>query len=642
MILADTPPGRSRILPAAVALAYAVACLAVYGNTLGMFFVSDDFYFLGIVAPADNALVAFEPLVGRFVRPLVVAMYYLNYHLFGLAPLTYHLSVLAAHWLTACLVYLITVKIAGTGEALWAFCAGLLFVVFAGHSEAVAWPAGAADPFVTAALMSAFFCYLRALEPESSRWWLAGFCASVLLATQAKEVWVVLPGVLLAHATVIGTPDRRRAAMCIGATIAAVVLFLVVRRVIFGSALGGVTVAFDAKWVIEMRAFLVRCFLPPGSFAADTWLMRRDLLAWPLMAAVIVFAARGRALRVIILSAIAMCVALVPAAALTISMASTESERFVYLPSVFSCILLVWTVRTGLKPRWLAAAVCAGMVCLHAAALIRTNRDWHAAGTLSRAVADSFADQVRRNDPLRRSDIYLLNAPDNMRGHYVFRAGFTEAIALLHPDVAARTEDTVCIATHPVNHTTDAVHVSRPADRGFFLDVNPNQFIQPSIPSSFIFKVSEQTPHSYRVDFTESLGKAIVLYVTEGRFQLAGIVEGTSAPFGAIVTPLDGTACAGASLRVTGWALDRTGGVRVRLEAEANPPVRLGWARRESPMPADLAPWYRAFPDTNHAGWEFDVPCADLDRASGVPRKIRVVAQTASGFERVIGERIVK
>lgn len=115
-----------------VLLAYIVIGVAMYWAALGAFFVSDDFEFLTIVASAKSWLVIFEPLVGRFVRPLVVLMYYGCYKLFGLVAWPYHVATLVPHLASAFLVYLVGLHLMVNDSAwVWLFPVGRLTMTVA-------------------------------------------------------------------------------------------------------------------------------------------------------------------------------------------------------------------------------------------------------------------------------------------------------------------------------------------------------------------------------------------------------------------------------------------------------------------------------------------------------------------------------
>ena len=61
------------------ALSFAAVAILLYSGSLRAGFVADDWDFLKLVDEAGSAGIAFEPLVGRFFRPWVVLVYYVNY-----------------------------------------------------------------------------------------------------------------------------------------------------------------------------------------------------------------------------------------------------------------------------------------------------------------------------------------------------------------------------------------------------------------------------------------------------------------------------------------------------------------------------------------------------------------------------------
>jgi protein O-mannosyl-transferase len=634
-----------------VPIVYAAVTAVLYGRTLGIFFVSDDFEFLQIVAHASSVSVIFEPLVGRFVRPLVVLMYYLNYQAIGLSPWGYHLSTLAPHVLNGWLVYLIAKRLGDGREAIWAFLAGLLFVVFSGHSEAVSWPAGIADPILTVCLLSALLCYLRALEPGAPVRWLAGMFAAVLAATQAKELWVVFPGLLVAHAVAFGWPgprERRRAVIAIAGTAGLVVAYLAMRHLVFGSVAGGYAGLGSSLqggiFAAQARAFVLRSFAPGSEQLAHRWLRGDDLIFWPGVILLLAWLARGRALRVLVFTAFALVIALAPVLPLTISINTSESERFVYFASAFSCIFFVQATRTLFRRRWLAIAICAMVIAGHSAALVRANAQWEASGQLTRGIVDSFADQALAHDPAGTGGIFILNLPDNVGGAYVFRNGFYSAVKLVRPEVAGRTGRTFGIATQSVGSAADQAHVVRPGGRIFAIDFGSNQVIQPEIPSNGLYRIVSQTRQSYEVAFTDSIDSALVLYLTGGRLASAGTARGQGLPFGFVDIPGDGAICHGESIRVAGWALDNEGVARVMVSApgsdgEATTLGEAEWASGDRP---DIARNFSGFPEANRAGWDFHLPCASVALRPEGAMRIRMTAYDDGGGATVLGERVIR
>jgi len=640
-----------------VPIAYLLIGAALYASTLDIFFMSDDFEFLTIVASAQSVSVIFEPLVGRYVRPLVVLMYYVSYHTIGLAPWGYHVSTLLPHFIAAWLVYLVARRLGGDDDHLWAFLSGLLFLVFSGHSEAVTWPAGIADPILTVFLLTAFLCYLRALQPGASARWLAGMFAAVLVGTQAKEMWVVFPGLLVVHALAFGVvgdpPARRRAFIAVAGTSAMVAAYLAMRHLVFGSVAGGYAglgSSLEAGVFDEQaRAFLLRSFAPATPRIVHGMVRGLDLILAPLGLLLLAWSARGRTARVLIFSGLALVVALAPVLPLTISISTTESERFVYLPSAFSCIFLVWAIRAVLSRRALAVAACTLVIVVHAAALARANTRWEASGALTRSIVDSYAEAVLEHDPDGAAAIFILNLPDNVGGAYVFRNGFYPAVQLVRPDVGPRTGRTFPLATQSVGSFGDEVRVTKTGDRRFTIDLGSNLLSQPQLLSSFYYRILSQTPGSYEVEFGESIASALVLYLTRGRLELAGTITGPGLPFGTVDIPADGASCEGDSIRFAGWALDNEGVARVTLSAiEPDASAARGtsalladavWVPGERP---DVARIFAGYPNADRASWEFQVPCARAARNPAGTMRVRVVAQDVGGRETLIGERTVR
>jgi hypothetical protein len=639
-----------------VPLVYSVVAAVLFGSTLNIFFMSDDFEFLKIVTAAKSPLVIFEPLVGRYIRPLVVLMYYVCYKAFGFAPWSYHVATLVPHVLSTWLVYLVARRLGGAGSDLWAFLAGLLFLAFSGHSEAVTWPAGVADPILTVCLLAALLCYLRALDPGRSPWWLAAMFASVAIGSLAKELWVVFPGILVAHAVTFGVwrdaLTRRRAAVAIGGLTGLVGGYLLVRHVVFGSVTGGYSglgLSIEAGiFAQQARAFVVRCFAPAMIWPAHAMSLRLDLVAWIAAAGFIAWGVRGRPARVLAFCALAMICSLAPVLPLTISIATTESERFVYLPTAFSCILLVWVCASTLRPWALAVIACLVAIAVHTIRLDVVNARWHASGTLTKNIVDSYADLVREHDPRGTTPVFLLNIPDNVSGAYVYRNGFVSALEMFHPDLTPVSRSPTVIASHSIGSADEEMRLDRLGERRLRLDLGPmNRFILPSLPQGVQYRIESQSPHGYQLQMGESTSAHLMLYYARGRLASAGLFEAQGTPFGAVDAPPDGASCTGASIQFHGWALDNREVARVVFErvddgdpqAPASADLIGELPRAALPRP-DVAKVFGTYPGADRAGWMFEVPCRHQSRDTAM--RVRVTAHDREGNRAVIGERVIR
>lgn len=636
-----------------VLAAFAVIGTALYWTALSAFFLSDDFEFLTIVASARSWLVIFEPLVGRFVRPLVVFVYYACYQVFGLAPAPYHLVVLALHVFNAWCVYLIARRLLPAPDRIGPLLTGLLFLVFSSHSEAVAWIAGVADPLLAAFLLPAFLAYLRALEPGTSIRWIWVAFVLMLCGSLAKEAWVVLPPIVFAHAFILAERTghaRRRAAILIGASALAIVAYLMLRRVVFGGVTTGYsglgTSLGSGLFFDHARVFLLRSIVPGGLRALDVWQRRLDLLIWPLLAVVLIARARGRGPsgRVVLFAACATLIALAPVLPLSISIVSTESERFTYLPSAFSCLFVVAAAATVLRWRPLVALACAPLILWHAVVLTRNTARLHDAGVMARGIIDSFAASARRHDADAREPIFILNLPDSLNGAYIFRRGFYPAIQLFAPDVADRTARTIGIASHTSVSPRDRVTVRSVAANRFAIDLGGAIIVQPQIPSSVWYRIVAQGPASYEVEFAETNATAVVLFTNGMRVEHAGDVASRGMPFGTVEIPAEESVCQGETTRISGWALDDRGVSNVIVESvtDEGAPMPIGRATWASGTRPDVAASFAWLPAAGRAEWNYLLPCAAVAAARDGALRVRVTAVDSDGHLAPLGSRVVR
>jgi hypothetical protein len=155
---------RGRTRNRTVALVYLALGLLLFAPVTGAFFLSDDFVYLSaMVHPVWPGVLTLQP--GVF-RPLHVVSWLVDYQLWGLNPIGYHLTNIVSHCLTAVLVLLVAKQLVGSvvpePEASWAaVLAGLVFLLQPSHTEAVAWIIGRHDILATLFLLCSWHAYMR-------------------------------------------------------------------------------------------------------------------------------------------------------------------------------------------------------------------------------------------------------------------------------------------------------------------------------------------------------------------------------------------------------------------------------------------------------------------------------------------------
>lgn len=629
---------------------YLAIGFAAFAPVLGAWFVGDDWDFLILVAPAKSAAICLIPLVGRFIRPLVMATYYVNYRLFGLNPLPYHVTLVAIHAINACLVCLLAERI--RMSRLVAFGAALIFLVFAGHSEAVSWVAGAADPWLVLLFIPMLLVFDRALSVERGAAPIAATCVLLALGLLAKETAMTGAALLaaygLARLLLPLTPSERlriiaRTAIVVTITGGIAAAYAAVRSHVFGTAFGGYTEYWSIPRIalLESRAFLLRAFLPPGTSLAGFWSRDLDLI---LIVAVvvwlaIVFVRQSETRSGLAFLVPAFAIALAPVLPLSISMVNTVSERYVYVATVFSSILAAWFAEIAFgRRRLLASAAILVFAAVHVRALERSNYAWAAAGELTRTLTSEIIERVRTTAPTAR--MFLMTIPDTAGGPFVLRGALYGSFRLMAPDVTFPDRRVAMIASAALVSTTDDVRVERTGPRSFALTLDRGVFVQAEGRPTPEYTFDRWSSSGYAITF-KSLPYTIELcYASAGHLQTAAILPG--APFGSLDLPLRGAVCTGLNLRFSGWALWEYPAVDVVFERADLPGSihRLGHATWRTGTRPDVTALFRDFPDADRAEWNWMLPCSSV-KAAGGRLDVRVLATGTDGSRTELGTRSV-
>jgi len=135
--------------------------------------------------------------------PLMYTTYWVEYHLWGLAPLGYHLDNILLHTAAALLVWRLLARLQVPG----AWLAAAIFALHPVEVESVAWVTERKNVLSLALALLSILAYFRFSPPEeavddvrptSVQWyWYAGAFVLFALALFAKTVVVTLPAVLL-------------------------------------------------------------------------------------------------------------------------------------------------------------------------------------------------------------------------------------------------------------------------------------------------------------------------------------------------------------------------------------------------------------------------------------------------------------
>jgi hypothetical protein len=635
------------------AVLYLVVGLIAFAPILHVGFMGDDWMFLDVVSKGRNALVIFAPLNARYTRPLIVLVYYLNFRHFGLWPFPAHLVVALLHVLNAWIVCMLVARIAPPPNRVMAVGAGLIFLLFAGHSEAVSWVAGMADAAIVPFLAGALLLFDRGLAASRpGRWFVAAWLVGAA-GLLAKETAMLLPALAFAWGILPlnRQPWRQRlvrtAIFCAGASVVCAGYWLF-REARFGSALGAYAGmgTSEGQRVAIARMFVLRTFLPPGRIAVVLWAHYFDvLLAAAVAAGAVVVAVIDRRSRAgLAFLAMALAISLAPALPLSISLVNTLTERYIYFATVFSCALVAWVIVGLVRPRSVAAALIACVAAAQWHYLARSNRGWIRGDEVFRATVSGLVALARDHGPLGPSVILLLNMPDTIDRPHVDGAGVVTALRLVQPGIPDPEGHVRVVAMHRSRTGTEEIRPVRDGRR-FTVDLGDDTLVDGWMTDTADYSVVEQSPHRFAIDVKPMTRRALVAYTTAGQVRLAAEIDGV--PFGFVDLPAASkdARCDDPSLRFAGWALDDRPGLQVNVEGETarqpgvwTPLGTVDWRRGRRP---DVSGLYPGYPDALRAEWNFAVAC-DAVRSSGGAMRVRVVARDSAGQAVLLGMRTVR
>ncbi|HYB70123.1 MAG TPA: hypothetical protein VEH80_05620 [Candidatus Bathyarchaeia archaeon] len=400
----------------AAALAVGLAAAATYAATLGYDLVWDDTLLiqqswrLHHWSQLPSLLLSqFWSEVGeasRYYRPLTTLTFFLDVQVWGLQPLGFHLTNVLAH-VAVTLAVLAVARRVTRGEPA-AVIAALAFALLPLHAESVSFVSGRTDVLATLFFLLALLAYDRGRDRARSGRafiWPVASLGAYLLALLAKEVAITLPAVLLLWDWLVRDDLRDRRA--VGRAVARYAAYGVMVALYVGLrllAFRGTTPGAGGAWA----PLGIRVLTALATTASYAWMtlvpypanayrvvvpatVPPDLHWWLAVAGLAVaLAATALAPRrapAAGFGALWFWITLAPSAAVNLLPlpSGLVAERFLYLPTVGSCLILGWAAARLLGPIELGRAAqvrlapSLGLAVLLLAYFVLTlwrNEDW--------------------------------------------------------------------------------------------------------------------------------------------------------------------------------------------------------------------------------------------------------------------------
>ena len=411
----------------AVFLGLLILGLLIYLPVLNKGLLSDDFLVMRRVA-LDGVV-----FIKGFFRPLSDITLYFNYWMGGFEGIYYTGFNLLLHVLGSFFLYLFCQRWQGlpiTNRYYFALLVAFLFLTYPFHNESVVWGVGRAS------LLAGFFGISAMLVLVSNLgfgWRLFYVNLFYFIGLTAYESIFLLPLIIILIAWSNKRPVKRL--IFWGSSMAfTVLLHFIMRRAVSGGIVGGYADGvFDQGVVQYVSNFLRitgRLFLPPAENATLLTIAFVVLLIGMLVFTWIYIKKNKTSVPVFLIVAF-LLISLVVPLTFPVSTRTSESDRLLYFPSVFVCLLVAFLVTDLIQgKKWLY--IISGFLLLYNIYFLeRNNLNWRKASSISSAVLNTLKNQQQT-----RKNILIMNVPDEYNGAFIFRNGFEDALIIHNLDTA--------------------------------------------------------------------------------------------------------------------------------------------------------------------------------------------------------------
>lgn len=204
--------------------------------------------------------------------------------------------------------------------------------------------------------------------------------------------------------------------------------------------------------------------------------------------------------------ALMFLIALLPVVNLRLSLYETLGERFLYLPTVFACLLIAYVAAVMMRTATTMILVVLFIVILYSASLYHTGRLWREAANLTQTISRGLAESASPKAMI------ILNAPDNLRGVPLFHNGLREAALWQYSNAAPPMQ---IVAFQDLQHPSDQTMISGTAR----LDVqalNPADIFT-RVSGTDCVAVSTAGPNNLILDLKSCASESEIFFFSGGR-----------------------------------------------------------------------------------------------------------------------------
>lgn len=393
-------------------------------NPFSLYFLNDDF----IHIPLSKDGRWFQRNSFRPVCDFSIAI---DYFLWGKSAWGYHLTNFILHVCNAGLVYILAFRLFkrySKEKGKWlSWLTAVLFFIYPFHSESIYWIIGRSGSLGALFFIPAVIFYLQ--RNEHGFYFLLSAVFYVVGLLTYESVWI-FPLVAIGCSWLDKKSNRFvfRKEVKYFLYLAGIFVLSIILKIILIGQVAGVYEAngflhFNIKELLfNWQRLFTRSFMPP--FASTiTFIFASIILLLSTILALLIF--RQKTLFYFLV--VSFAVSLIPYLSLGIDTHGVEGERYLYLPSIFVCIMamyLITLVSKKVNVRILIFVVLSGLSVFFQ---FRSKAQYVAASNIAKTTIQAL-EQIQHKQRL-----FVDSLPQEVNGALVFRLGFYEALQWMKP-----------------------------------------------------------------------------------------------------------------------------------------------------------------------------------------------------------------
>lgn len=426
----------------------------------GLYFLNDDFIHIPLSAKGIY-------LQTHLARPVHEFLLHIEFLLFGKNPTGYHFTALLIHLSCAFLFYklskLLLFRYGGfemVQAKMGAVLAASLFLIYAFHSESILWLLGRGSSLCTIFFLISIICYIK--KNESSVYLILSIVSFQFGLFTYESIWVS-PFIILLITLMeirINKDNKRKEMIALLFYWSSFVLFLFIRFFVLDTGFdsyetNNIAELNIGKLFLNYNQLFARSFLPPME-STPLFVLSYYSIVIITVVIVISYLRRFKQNLFFVLLFIGFLISLLPYISLGIDTHDTESERFLYLPSVFWCLGIVY-VFIKWKFNSLFKLCCFILLMLfHCYYTYSNSYDYRIASEISKSSLVDVNNYSKVN-----SAVCVKNIPKQFNGVKIFEMGFKEGLHWIYQTDTSELVLSNFIEIFPINKSISFFELSQ-------------------------------------------------------------------------------------------------------------------------------------------------------------------------------------